>query len=237
LRTDQAFGLHCFERRFAAAEAQLLSAIAEQPKLASAYAFLSMLYVSWNRFDEAERMLRLARSADALSANLALAEILVRFCSRRFEAAVDYGKQVLDLHPYFPTAMAFYAAALEKLGRWEQAAELYRRVCVLAPETGWYRALEGACLARSGRRAEAETALADIERMRQTHYVDGYHTSLLKRALGRADAMEELEDAYATGSPMVTLLPVDPKFDDFAGDARFEALRAKIVAENSPVAC
>ncbi|MFM2123666.1 MAG: hypothetical protein RL328_117 [Acidobacteriota bacterium] len=238
LHADRALGLHLFERRFADAETHLLQAIAKQPTLAVAHVYLAMLYVSWQRFEEAERSIQAAHAADALVGNVALAEILVRFCSRNFDAAVEYGKKVLDLHPYFATATAFYAAALEKLGRGQEAMDLYRRVCLLAPDIGWLRTLEGACLARNGRRAEAEAALADIERMRNTMYVDGYHTALLRHSLGQvSEAMDELETAYREGCPMMALLNVDPKFDDFRGDPRFEALREKISAPNSPVAC
>lgn len=238
LRADRGLGLHLFERDYAASEVELKKAIAEQPKLAVAHVYLAMLYVSWRRWDDAERYTQSARAADALLGNVALAEILVRFCSRNFEAAVKYGRQVLDLHPYFPTATSFYAAALDRLGRTEEALEMYRRVCLLSPDIGWNRALEGACLAKHGYRAEAEQALADIEKVRQTGYVDGYHTALLKHALGRVEeAMAELESAYEQGCPMLALMSVDPKFDDFAGHPRFEALRGKLEAVNSAVAC
>ncbi len=238
LRADRGLGLHLFERNYPESEKFLQAAIAEQPRLAVAYVYLAMLYVSWERYEDAEQTIQQGRAVDALLSNVALAEILVRFCSRNFEAAVDYGKQVLDLHPYFPTATSFYAAALERLGRNEEALEMYRRVCLLSPDVGWNRALEGACLAKTGHRAEAESALADIERVRQSTYVDGYHTALLKHALGRVeDAMTELESASEQGCPMLALLNVDPKFDNFRGHPRFEAIRQKIAATNSPVAC
>jgi tetratricopeptide (TPR) repeat protein len=237
LHADRGLGYHVFERNFVESEKHLKAAIAEQPRLAVAHVYMAMLYVSWQRFEEAEPFIRNARAADALLGNLALAEILARFCGRNFEAAVEYGKQVLDLHPYFPTATAFYAAALEKLGRNQEALELYRRVCLLSPEMGWNRALEGACLAKNGFRAEAEAALAEIERLRKTTYVDGYHTALLKHALGHVEeAMDEVEAAYAEGCPMLALLPVDPKFDAFLSHPRFEAIREKIAAPNRPVA-
>ena len=236
LHADRGLGLHLFERNYAEAEAYFLKAIAEQPNLAVAHVYLAMLYVSWQRFEEAERSILAAQAADALLGNVALAEILVRFCSRNFTAAIEYGKKVLDLHPYFPTAMAFYAAALEKLGHGQEAMEVYRRVCLLAPDIGWLRALEGTCLAKQGRRSEALAALADVERMRQEAYADGYHTALLKHALGRTEeAIDELETAYQEGCPMIALLNVDPKFDDFVGDPRFEALREKLAAPNAPV--
>lgn len=229
LRSDRALGLHVFERRYAAAELELQLALAEQPQLAEARAALAMLYVSWQRYGDARREIELARQVDGLGPALALSEILVRFCAHDFDAAVEYGEKVLDLHPYFPSAMAFYGSALEALGRWEEALEQYRLVRVLAPGIAWYRALHGTCLAKAGRMAEARALCQELDRLRQTEYVDGYHYSLLWFALGETErAFQELELACAEGCPMLCMLGSDAKFDSMRGDARFQSLLERV---------
>lgn len=237
LRVDRGLGLHVFERRFAAAEAQLLDAVREQPKLAVAHVHLAMLYVALHRMEDARRCLRAARQADALGPALALAEILVPFASRDYEAAIAFGRRVLELHPYFPSAMAFYASVLETMGRYEEALEQYRLVCMMTPNVAWHRALEGVCLAKAGRAAQARSVLSHLEWMREKDHVDGYHLGLLYHALGRTDdAFRELERAYKEDCPALTMLDADPKMDPLRGDPRFLILRDKLFGSGAAVA-
>jgi tetratricopeptide (TPR) repeat protein len=237
LRVDRGLGFYVFERRYGDAEAHMLQALAEQPKLASAYVHLSMLYISWKRTEKALGMLQAARAADALSSGLALAEILVRFCGRDFVAAEEHGRQVLEVHPHFPSAIVFYAASLEALGRYDEALEQYHLVCMLAPDMAWHRALEGACFAKAGKPKQAQAVLEHLERLRTTDYVDGYHMALFLHALGRTDdAFAELERAYRDGCPTLSLIDVDPKIDALRDDPRFVILRNKLFPDRAAAA-
>ena len=234
LKIGRAFGLHIFERRFADAEALLLQAELERPKDAVVYVRLAMLYVAWKRMDEAVATLAKARAADALSPILAMAEILVRFCRRDYEAAAAYGRKVVDLHPYLQQVMTFYANALEFSGRMDEALRQYRQGCVVAPDLPWLRAMEGACLAKAGRTREAQEILHELRVKQQTDYVDGYHVALLLHALGRADeAFLELERAFEEGCPILTMLDADPKMDPLRSDPRFAPLRQKLFQDVS----
>ena len=229
MRVDRGLAYYVFERRFNEAEAQMLMALKEQPRFGPAYTHLSMLYVSWRRPEKALEMLAAGRAADMLGSGLALAEILVRFCGRDFEAAEKYGRKVLELHPHFPSAIVFYAAALEALGRYDEALEQYHLVCMLAPDILWHRVLEAACFAKAGKVHRAETILAHIQEKRETEYVCGYHMALLMHALGRTeDAFIELERGFQEGCTTMSLIDVDPKIDALRADPRFLILRNKL---------
>ncbi|MEI9814181.1 MAG: tetratricopeptide repeat protein [Acidobacteriota bacterium] len=224
-----AWGLHLFERKFAEAEKMFLRALEGQPRLAPAYLRLSMLYISWRRQEEAVEMLHRAREADALGPGLALCEILVRMGGRDFEAAAEYGRRAIELHPHFPSALVFYASALEAMGQYQRALEQYRLACVLAPDIVWHRTLEAACMARMGRVEEARSILGEINKLRDYEYVDGYHTSILMQALGDNDAaFAELERALEDGCPTLSMMDVDAKLDPMHADPRFEQLRKRI---------
>jgi DNA-binding winged helix-turn-helix (wHTH) protein/Flp pilus assembly protein TadD len=238
LRVDRGLGLYVFERRFAEAETQILMALKEQPKLGAAYTHLAMLYTSWRRPEKALSMLQAAREADALGSGLALAEILVRFCARDFVAAEECGRKVLELHPHFPSAIVFYAAALEALGRYDDALEQYHLVCMLAPDIAWHRTMEATCFAKAGKTKRAHAVLHHLEQLRKTDYVDGYHMALLMHALGRTDdAFVELERGYREGCTTMSLIDVDPKIDALRADPRFTILRNKLFPDYAAAAC
>lgn len=222
LRSDRGYGLHMFERRLSEAESELLRACREQPGMASVYVRLSMLYVAQQRFDEAQDVLRHGYSADPLWPVLPAAEVMVRFCRRDFAGAAECGRKALELHPYMQLSHVFHAQVLEALNQGEEALTHYRHATLICPDLPWLRALEGACLARCGRRASATSVLKELQRRRVSEYVDAYYMALLRDALGQRDqAFEELDRACEEGSTALSILDVDPKMDRLRADPRF----------------
>lgn len=222
LRSDRGYGLHMFERRLAEAEVELLRARREQPGLVCNYVRLSMLYVAAGRFDEAQEILQCGYSVDPLWPVLPAAEIMVRFCRRDFQGAAECGKKALELHPYMQLSHVFYAEVLEALDRSEEALTEYRHASLICPDLPWLRALEGACMARCGRRASAASVLKELQGRRLTEYVDAYYMALLRDALGQRDqAFRELDRACEEGSTALSILGVDPKMDGLRADPRF----------------
>jgi tetratricopeptide (TPR) repeat protein len=226
LRGDRAQGLHIFELRFADAEAELLQAQHDNPGTAGVYIRLAVLYATMKRFDEALEVLTHAYAVDGLWPILPAAEILVRCCREEYDLAVACGKKAIDLHPYFALGRSHYAQALECSGRLEEALVQYRLACVMSPEFARLRAEEARCLARCGRKAEAEVILMELEELRRTEYVDGYFMASVYDALGRRDdAFNELERAGVENSPGIFLLDVDPRLENLRSSQRFTRLR------------
>jgi len=228
LRAYRAHGLHVFERKMDEAESELIQACAEQPGQAAIQVRLAMLQLALGRFADATRTLSHTAPSDALSPFVASTAIVVHICSRQFEAAVACGKQAIELHPYHQLSRFFYADALECAGRLEEALQEYRRSSVVSPDLLWLRAMEGSCLAKTGRQQEALTLLAELERIRTTEYLDPYHLAIFLDALGRRDqAFVELERACEDNSSMLHMLDADPKLDGLRQDPRFARIRER----------
>lgn len=229
LRADRAQGLHIFELKFAEAEAELLLARRENPRVAGVYIRLAVLYATMKRFDDAQLALDQAYAVDGLWPILPAAEILIRCCRGEYEEAVACGKKALDLHPYFAIGRSHYAQALEFSGRFEEALAQYRMACVMAPDLPKLRAEEGRCLALSGRHAEAAVIVKELEALRETEYVDGYFMAFLYDAMGRREeALRELERAGAENSPHLFMMDVDPRVDGLRTSPCFTQLRNRV---------
>jgi tetratricopeptide (TPR) repeat protein len=228
-RADRAHGLHLFEHRLQEAETELLQAQVESPESPEVYVRLTMLYVTQGRLDDALNILLRARNTHSLWPTVPAHEILVRFFRREFEAAVACGKKALELHPYLYLGHLFYGDALEHSGQVAPALEQYRLAVIMSPDLPWLRAVEGACLARHGRRKEATPILAELIQTRKTQYVDAYFMAVLLDALGDRDqAFQELERAYHEKSSMMFALAIDPRIDRLREDPRFAALRDRV---------
>lgn len=228
-RADRAHGLHLFEHKLEEAETELLRAQLESPESPEVYVRLTMLYVSQGRLDDALNILLRARTAHSLWPTVPAIEIEIRFFRREFETAVACGKKALELHPYLYLGHLFYGEALEYSGKKSQALAEYRLAVIMSPDLPWLQAVEGACLAKEGRRKEALSILAELTQIRKTHYVDAYFMAVLLDALGDPDqAFQELERAYHEKAPGLFALNVDPRIDNLRKDPRFAALVARV---------
>lgn len=229
LRVTRAHGLHVFERKFAQAEAEFLQAQREKPTLIRLYGFLAMLYTAMGRTSDALAVLTQAYKVDPLFPILPAVEVSVQFFGRNYEAAIACGRKSLELHPYILVGRCYYAEALEYAGQIEEALKEYRTAFTLLPGLTWLRILEAACLAKNGRKAEAEVIRKEIEQTRKAEYIDAYYMALLYGALCMRDrAFAEFDRAYQENSITLCLLNVDPKLDELRKDPRFTAFQQRV---------
>jgi DNA-binding winged helix-turn-helix (wHTH) protein len=222
LRLDRAFGLFIFEQDLEQAESELLALRRERPSLVHAHIRLALLYLASGRLDEACAVMLEAKAVDDLEPQLAILGTIVPLFRREFHAAEEWGRKNLDLHSSSQVGRAFYAEALERTGRIEEALAQYRLAVALSPDALWIRADEGGCLARHGQPAKARAILEDLQRIRRTAYVDAYHVALLLDALGRRnEAFAELERAHEERAYSLLFIGVDAKADAMRADPRF----------------
>ena len=225
LRANRGHGLHLFEQQLEAAETEFLAAISEKPSLGAAYVRASLLYVTMDRLDDAAAMLDRCAVKDPLVPTLPATAVLIRLWRRNFDAAIAYGKQAIELHPYLQIVRVNYAQALEFSGDLTGALAQYKLASVMSPDLPWLRAQEATCLAKMGRMGEAHEILDELEHLRRSEYVDALYVSVLREALGdRAEALNELERAGDENSAFLFSMNVDPKMDPLRGDPRYQRL-------------
>lgn len=233
LRLDRAFALFILDQDLEEAESELLAVARERPALIHAHIRLALLYLASGRLDEARAAMLRAKAADELEPQIAILGTVVPLFRREFHDAEEWGRNNLDLHPSSQVGRAFYAEALERTGRLEEALAQYQLAVALSPDALWIRADEGGCLARHGRWDEATAILEELRRKRHTAYVDAYHVALLLDALGRRDeAFLELERACEERAYSLLYIGVDAKADAIRADPRFvrfsrKALRSR----------
>jgi len=227
LRAERARGLHLIERRFAEAECELRQALAERPGLAIGYTHLMLVYGTSGRLDEAVKTLEQGYRADALSLSLRTTEVLIRLWRREFHEAVLCGKKAVELYPGAPLCRSVHAQALEYSGKFDEALTELKLARMMAPDIPLLQSLGGRYLAKTGKREEARAILHDLQRLRQSEYVDPYAIALLQHALGNVeDAFHELDAAFHEGSPTTFLFEGEPEAGHVRATARLSQLRA-----------
>ena len=88
--------------------------------------------------------------------------------------------------------------------------------------------------AKLGRSGEAREVLRTLEAVSRERYVPPYARALVHAGLGEADAaFEWLERAFQARDVHLVFLPVDPKWDLFRTDTRFQAIIDRSVFSGS----
>jgi DNA-binding winged helix-turn-helix (wHTH) protein len=225
LRCNFAHAIHMYQRRLDEALIEFDRAIAEKPEMAVAHVRRTLLLVTMGDLDAALESAERARAADPLQPLTAAGELSLHIWRGEFDRAAAIGERAVQLHPYFMLARVYCGMALEFSGRPEAALEQYRIGGVLMQGLAWMRGLEGTCLAKLGREAEARGVLDELLERRRHQYVDAYAVARLRHALGDVDgAFVELERAVDESVSGLYALRFDPTADVFRRDPRFPRL-------------
>ena len=185
--------------------------------------------VPLGRLDEARDEVLLAHSLDPVSSIIAREVASVHYYRRDFEAALAYSDQAIELNPHFPHAYFILSLVQEKLGDSEEARAALLRAAQLAPMSPRMIASLGRAHAMAGNPEAALRSLAELDDLARTRFVSAWERAILFLGLKDVDrCFEQLELAYQDRFFDLTLLGVDPRFDEIRADRRFERLLERV---------
>jgi Flp pilus assembly protein TadD len=206
----------------------LRRAIALDPSYAVAHRCLGHVLSQTGRQDEARSALRRARELDPLYAMNHAMSAQVAFQARDYSKAVEYARQAIVLDPEFWIGNMEAGQVYEQLGQIDLALEALTKAARFSGGNSKAISVRGHLLAKAGRTQEAREVLNALETVSRQRYVPPYAMALVHAGLGDRDAVFEwLDKAYTARDVHLVFLPVDPKWDPFRADPRFEALLAR----------
>ena len=140
------------------------------------------------------------------------------------EQALDHYGKALDLDPYCGLTRVEHARVLERAGRFDEAEAEARRSLGL-DDSLWGRVWLARACAMSGQRLEAYRRLRLLQEAARSGSVSPVFPALVQCALGeRAEALEQLEEAWTQRSPWMALLRAEPGFQSLWDERRFQIL-------------
>ncbi len=149
--------------------------------------------------------------------------------SRQFDRAVEQYRRAIGVLPRLYWPHMLLAWSLEQQGKFDDAITEAKEALRLTDNPQVAASLAHA-YAVSGRRADAERALADLLELSKRRYVSPYDIAAVYAGLGdREQTLAWLEKAYQDRSGWLPLwLYSDPRFDLVRSDARFRDLLQRI---------
>jgi serine/threonine protein kinase/tetratricopeptide (TPR) repeat protein len=192
------------------------------PGSAAVHTESSYLMSVLSRHEEAIREGRIAEELDPLSEQAGVYCGMRFQFARRLEEAVQQLRKVLVVHPDSVFAKFELAITLATLKRYDESIALFlsRKV----PDPGANFAL-GVTYGLAGRKEDARKVLAKLLEKRKTQFLPPTQIAMIYGALGERDtAFAWLERAFEDKAWLMDEMNVDPLFDVFRGDPRFDDL-------------
>jgi tetratricopeptide (TPR) repeat protein len=175
------------------------------------------------RHDEALLEARRALELDPLNLMINTWVSLRYYLTRQYEPAIEQGRKTVDLDPNFAAAHLFLGMAYVQKGQHQKALSELQMAASLSGGSPLYLAQIGVAYAVAGRKAEALRIVAQLQKISSERYVSPYGLAQVYAALNDRDqTFKWLQIAYDDRAVWMSYLAVDPVFDRFRSEPRFQ---------------
>jgi len=224
-QTSLGFVKFWFDWDWLMAEAAYRKAIELDPNYPMAHRMLGIVLAHMGRYAEARPEMARLRELDPLLAINHALSAQVAFAGREYAAALQFARHAIVVDPEFWIGLFQLGQAYEQSGESELALEALNKAERFSGGNSKAISLRGYLFAKLGRANEAREVLSTLEAIARERYVPPYAMALVHAGLGESElALEWLDRALAVRDVHLAFLPVDPKWDAFRGDPRFQAL-------------
>jgi TolB-like protein/DNA-binding winged helix-turn-helix (wHTH) protein/Flp pilus assembly protein TadD len=209
------------------AEEALTRATALDPHNARAHRTLGHLLSQMGRHAQAVAGMQRAIDLEPLEPIHHALAAQVAFQARNYSRAVEHAQRALDIAPEFWIGFTQLGQAYEEMGKSDLAlTALSNAERLSGGRNSKALSSKGYSLAKAGRANEARAVLRTLETLaRDGRYVPPYALALVHAGLDERDAVfESLGRAYDARDVHLVFLTVDPKWDPYRPDPRFQAL-------------
>ena len=192
------------------------------------------------RHDEAVSGAAAAASVQPSNPYLRNLQALLLLETGRTEEAIGHAIAAENLNPSkqqmaYTMSLWIQAAGYQRQGRIEQAEALYRKAIDHEPHDRWSEPSLAHLLAVTGRKAEAERILAELNQQLALGRARHKAIALVHLGLGQhEEAIAWLERGFAERDSAVLFTALDWRFDTLRSEPRFQALLARIRQTSAP---
>jgi TolB-like protein/DNA-binding winged helix-turn-helix (wHTH) protein/Flp pilus assembly protein TadD len=214
---------------WSAAEAEFKRALRLDPYYANAHHWFGDNLSITGRHDEALREAKRALELDPLNLMIGTWVGLRYYLARQFNLAIEQGRNTVELDPHFAAAHLLLGESYVQAGLHEQGLTELQTAANLSGNSPLYLAQVAVAHALAGRKTEALRIVAQIQTDSSSRYVSPYGLAQIYAALNdKEQTFKWLQMAYDDGAVWLSYLAVDPVFDGFRSDRRFQDLLGRI---------
>lgn len=213
------------------AEKELTRALELNPHYATAHQWYSIYLELTGHSDEAVREARRAQELDPLSLiiNDSFGDRL--YYARQYDAAIEQLRSTIEMDPNFAPAHGSLGHVYLQQKRYDEALAAFQKVKQLSSDR-WALGALGQAYALSGKPAEARKLITELQAQVKLNLASPDSIAGIYASLGdKEQALAWLERAYEMRSDLLVFLKVDPAWDRFRAEPRFQNLMRRIGLE------
>jgi TolB-like protein/DNA-binding winged helix-turn-helix (wHTH) protein/Flp pilus assembly protein TadD len=207
------------------AEAEFKRALQLDPQYANAHHWYGDYLSVRGRHDEALVEARQALKLDPLNLMINTWAALRYYLARDYAAATEQARNAVELDPNFAAAHLLLGEAYVQTGRRNEGLAELQAAAALSGNSPLYLAQVAVANAADGRRSEALRIVAQLQNISRERYVSPYGLAQVYAVLSdKEQTFKWLQTAYDDRAVWMSYLAVDPVFDRFRSDQRFQDL-------------
>jgi len=214
---------------WAGAEVEFRRALQLDPHYANAHHWYGDNLSAKGRHDEALLEAKQALGLDPLNLMIGTWVGLRYYLARKYDLAIEQGRNAVELDANFAAAHLLLGENYVQMGLHEQALAELQTAASLSGNSPLYLAQVAVAHASAGRKTEALRIIAQLQMIAGTQYVSPYGLAQIYAALNdKEQTFKWLQLAYDDRAVWMSYLAVDPVFDGFRSNQRFQDLLLRI---------
>ena len=211
------------------AEAEFKRALQLDSQNANAHHWYGDYLSIKGRHDEALLQARQALELDPLNLMIGTWVALRYYLARRYDLAIEQSRKTLALDPNFAAAHLLLGDSYVQAGLHKQGLAELQLAARLSGGSPLYLAQVAVAQAVAGKQAEALRIVAQLQKTSRERYVSPYGFAQIYAALNNKEqTFKWLNAAYEDHAVWMSYLGVDPVFDRFRKDQRFQDLLLRV---------
>ena len=214
---------------WAGAEAEFRRALELDPQYANAHHWYGDYLSIKSRHHEALAEANRALQLDPLNLMISTWVALRYYQARDYSRAIEQGRKSVELDSNFAAAHLLLGEGYVQAGLRSEGVSELKLAASLSGGSPLYTAQVAVALAAAGRRREALQIAHELETISSKRYVSPYGLAQIYAALNSdEDTFKWLQAAYRDRAVWLEYLAVDPIFDRYRSDHRFQELLRRI---------
>jgi TolB-like protein/DNA-binding winged helix-turn-helix (wHTH) protein/Flp pilus assembly protein TadD len=214
---------------WAGAEAEFRRALALDPQYANAHHWYGDYFSIKRRHDEALAEASRALELDPLNLMIGTWVALRYYQAHNYPRAIEQARNSVELDSNFAAAHLLLGEGYVQAGLHSESVSELKRAASLSGGSPLYTAQVAVALAAAGRKREALRIAHELETISRKRYVSPYGLAQIYAALNSdEDTFKWLQAAYSDRAVWMGYLAVDPIFDRYRSDHRFQELLRRI---------
>jgi tetratricopeptide (TPR) repeat protein len=214
---------------WAGAEAEFRRALELDPQYANAHHWYGDYLSIKGRHDEALAEARRGLELDPLNLMISTWVGLRYYMAHNYSAAIEQNRNSVELDSNFAAAHLLLGEDYVQAGLHSEGVSELKRAASLSGGSPLYTAQVAVALAVAGRKGEALRIAHELETASRKRYVSPYGLAQIYAALNNNEnTFKWLQAAYGDHAVWMGYLAVDPIFDRYRSDQRFQELLRRI---------